>query len=71
MIILKTNEQIQKMYVANQIVKQTLELLETYIKPGISTKKLDEIAEDFIRSQNAIPNFKNYCGFKRQSFVGQ
>lgn len=63
MIILKNDEQIEKMYIANQIVKQTLELLQKYIKPGISTKKLDEIAEDFIRSQNAIPNFKNYGGF--------
>ena len=63
MIILKNDEQIDKMYVANQIVKQTLELLEKNIKPGISTKKLDEIAEEYIRSQNAIPNFKNYGGF--------
>lgn len=63
MIILKNDEQIQKMYIANQIVKQTLELLEKHIKPGISTKKLDEIAEEFIRNQNAIPNFKNYGGF--------
>lgn len=63
MIILKNDEQINKMYVANQIVKQTLELLEKNIKPGISTKKLDEIAEEYIRSQNAIPNFKNYGGF--------
>ena len=63
MIILKNDEAIEKMYIANQIVKQTLELLEKHIKPGISTKELDEIAEDFIRSQNAIPNFKNYGGF--------
>lgn len=63
MIILKNNEQIEKMYVANQIVKRTLELIEKHIKPGISTKELDEIAENYIRSENAIPNFKNYGGF--------
>jgi len=63
MITLKTEEQIEKMYIANQIVKQTLELVEKHIKPGVSTKYLDEIAEDFIRSQNAIPNFKNYEGY--------
>lgn len=63
MITLKTDEQIEKMYVANQIVKHTLELVEKNIKPGISTKFLDEIAEDYIRSQNAIPNFKNYEGY--------
>lgn len=63
MIILKNNEQIEKIYVANQIVKRTLELIEKHIKPGISTKELDEIAENYIRSENAIPNFKNYGGF--------
>lgn len=63
MITLKTDEQIEKMYVANQIVKHTLELVEKNIRPGISTKFLDEIAEDYIRSQNAIPNFKNYEGY--------
>lgn len=63
MITLKTDEQIEKMYIANQIVKHTLELVEKNIKPGVSTKFLDEIAEDYIRSQNAIPNFKNYEGY--------
>lgn len=63
MITIKNDEQIEKMYLVNQIVKQTLDLLETHIKPGISTKELDEIAEDFIRKNNAIPNFKNYGGF--------
>lgn len=63
MIKLKTEEQIEKMYIANQIVLHTLELVEKHIKPGVSTKYLDEIAEDYIRSQNAIPNFKNYEGY--------
>ncbi len=63
MIILKNDEQIKKMYLANQIVKNTLELVEKNIKPGVSTKFLDEIAEDYIRKQNAIPNFKNYEGY--------
>lgn len=63
MITLKTEEQIEKMYIANQIVLHTLELVEKHIKPGVSTKYLDEIAEDYIRSQNAIPNFKNYEGY--------
>ena len=52
MIIIKNDEQIEKMYLANQIVKQTLELLEKHIKPGVSTKELDEIAEEFIRKNN-------------------
>lgn len=58
MIILKTDKQIEFMRQANQIVKETLDLMERIIRPGISTKELDEIAEDFIRSKGAIPNFK-------------
>ena len=70
MITLKTEEQIEKMYVANQIVLHTLELVEKHIKPGVSTKYLDEIAEDYIRSQNAIPNFKNYEGYPTNIVFG-
>ena len=63
MITLKTEEQINKMYVANQIVKDTLNHLEKFIVPGISTMQLNNIAEDFIKSQNAIASFKNYNGY--------
>lgn len=48
---------------AGKIVKETLDLIESQIKPGISTLELDEIAEDFIRSRGAIPSFKGYGGF--------
>jgi len=34
-----------------------------HIKPGITTKELDQIVEDFLKSQNAIPTFKGYNGF--------
>ena len=37
--------------------------LKDYIKPGITTKELDKLAEDFIRSQGATPSFKGYNGF--------
>ncbi|MFX3839258.1 M24 family metallopeptidase, partial [Streptococcus suis] len=33
------------------------------IKPGVTTKQLDEIAETFIRSMGAVPSFKGYGGF--------
>jgi methionyl aminopeptidase len=41
----------------------THEHLKPYIKAGISTKELDEMAEKFIRSQGATPSFKGYGGF--------
>ncbi len=58
MIHLKNKFEIEKLYRAGQIVKDTLLYLEDYIKPGISTIELDTLAEEFIRSKKAIPGFK-------------
>jgi len=63
MIYLKTNEEIELMYLANQLVGQTLGELAKYIKPGISTLQLDQIAESFIRDHEAKPAFLGYGGF--------
>jgi methionyl aminopeptidase len=63
MINLKNKSEIEKLYAAGQIVKDTLFLVEEHIRPGISTLELDRIAEDYIRSQNAIPGFKGLYGF--------
>lgn len=62
-IKIKNSEQIQKMRIAGGIVAKTHELLKSYIKPGVSTKELDKIAEEYILSQGAVPSFKNYNGF--------
>ncbi|MGF7058305.1 type I methionyl aminopeptidase [Brassicibacter mesophilus] len=63
MIILKTEREIEKMRKAGRLVGETHAFLEKLIKPGITTKELDEAAEDFIRSNNALPAFKGYNGF--------
>lgn len=63
MINLKNKSEIEKLYSAGQIVKDTLFLVEEHIKPGISTLELDKIAEDYIMSKNAIPGFKGLYGF--------
>jgi len=44
-------------------VKETLEMLEEYIKPDAETLELDSLAEKFIRNQGAIPGFKGLYGF--------
>ena len=62
-IPIKNAEQIQKMRVTGQIVARTHEMLEAIVKPGITTKELDKIAAEFIKSQGATPSFKNYRGF--------
>lgn len=63
MIYLKTNEEIELMYLANQLVGKTQAELAKYIKPGVSTLQLDRIAETFIRDHGAVPAFLGYGGF--------
>ena len=48
---------------AGEILVATLELLESKVRPGISTAELDAIAERFIRSRGGSPTFKGYRGF--------
>jgi methionyl aminopeptidase len=62
-IIKKTPAEIEKMAAAGAIHARTLKLLEGKIRPGVTTKELDEAAERFIRSQGAVPSFKGYRGF--------
>lgn len=45
---------------AGRIVGQTLQLLQEHVKPGVSTKKLDDLAYNFIKSKGAIPTFRGY-----------
>ncbi|KGM95901.1 methionine aminopeptidase [Clostridium novyi A str. 4552] len=63
MITIKNSKEIECMRHAGKIVGDTLALLEESIKPGITTKDLDRIAEEYIRKCNAIPSFKGYYGF--------
>ncbi len=63
MIYLKSGADIAKMRESGKIVFETLELLRSHIKPGVSTLELDKIAYDFILSNDAKPSFKNYNGF--------
>src|SRR6266487_3624327 len=48
---------------AGKILVAALDLLESRIRPGVSTGELDRVAEHFIRSQGATPTFKGYRGF--------
>lgn len=60
---IKTREQIEKMRIAGEILAKLDEVLRKEIKPDVTTKQLDSIAEEFIRSQGAVPSFKGYGGF--------
>lgn len=63
MIKIKSQEEIELMREAGRITRDTLKVVEDSIRVGISTKELDKIAYDYIKSQGATPSFKNYCGF--------
>jgi methionyl aminopeptidase len=62
-IIKKSPEEIDRMASAGTILVKTMNLLAAKVRPGISTRELDEAAEKFIRSQGAEPAFKGYRGF--------
>jgi methionyl aminopeptidase len=63
MIICKSETELKLMRKAGRIVAETHRLLAKSIQPGITTKELDKIAEDYIHSQGAVPSFKGYNGF--------
>ena len=64
MIGIKNNSEISLMSEACRVVKDTLFLLEKYIKPGVTTIELDSIAEDYIMNQkDAVPGFKGLYGY--------
>lgn len=60
MIYLKTPSEIELMRKSCQIIGALLDALNELIKPGISTLKLDNFAEEFIRSRGGVPSFKGY-----------
>jgi len=59
-IEIKTPEQIRRMRVAGLLVGETLELLRSSAKAGVTTGELDALAEDNIRSNGGVPSFKGY-----------
>ncbi len=63
MIYYKTEEEIELIRISSLLVGKTLAEVAKSIKPGIKTILLDEIAEEFIRDNEAIPAFKNYSNY--------
>ena len=59
-IYLKTEDEIELMRQANQLVGRTLGELAKHIKPGVTTLQLDKIAHEFIRDHGAQPTFKGF-----------
>lgn len=65
MIIIRSSREIDQLRRANVIVAEVLQKLRKAIAPGISTRELDQMAEEVILSRDALPAFKGYRGFPR------
>ncbi|QKG80829.1 type I methionyl aminopeptidase [Tenuifilum thalassicum] len=63
MLLSKTDEEVELLRQNGDLVSRTLAEVAKHIKPGITTKKLDQIAEEFIRSNGAVPGFLGYSGY--------
>ena len=63
MIVLKTGRELKVMREACRISAEALKLAGSAVEPGVTTAELDKIAEKYILSQGAVPNFKNYNGY--------
>ena len=63
MIIPKTREQIEIMRESALLVSKTLGIIAPEMVPGVTTLKIDKLAEEFIRDNGGIPGFKGLYGF--------
>ena len=63
MIVLKTGRELKIMREACRISAEALKLAGNAVQPGVTTAEIDRIAEKYILSQGAVPNFKNYNGY--------
>lgn len=63
MIVVKTKEEIELMRQSALIVSKTLGILAKEVKPGVTTLKLDKLAEEYIRDHGAIPGFLGLYDF--------
>lgn len=63
MIVLKTGRELKIMKEACRISAAALQIIGNAVEPGVTTLELDLLAEKFIRSEGATPNFKNYQGY--------
>ncbi|KAA6347234.1 Methionine aminopeptidase 1 [termite gut metagenome] len=60
MVFLKTEDEIELLRQSNLLVGKTLAEVAKLIRPGVTTKELDEVAEEFIRDNGAAPVFKGF-----------
>lgn len=65
MIIIKTPTQIEGIRKSSKLAAETLKYLSQFVKPGVSTEKLNQLGHQFIIDHNATPAPLNYGGFPK------
>ncbi|MBI9008939.1 MAG: type I methionyl aminopeptidase [Tenericutes bacterium] len=69
MVTRKSSREIELMRIAGRIVALAHKAVSEAIKPGVTTKQLDELVEKVIRSEDAIPSFLNYSGYPASACI--
>jgi methionyl aminopeptidase len=68
-IILKSQDEIERMRHAGRVVADVLEAVRDKVKPGVRTREIDAIVERVIRSAGCTPSFKGYRGFPASACI--
>ncbi|MDR1080712.1 MAG: type I methionyl aminopeptidase [Deltaproteobacteria bacterium] len=69
MIFIKNTSEIEKIRRSGHLASQTLDYVGTVIKPGMTTKKLDKLINQYITSHGAVPATLGYKGFPASSCI--
>lgn len=68
-IIIKTEEQLDGIYKSSQLAAQTLVHIEPFVKTGVSTRRLNDICNEFMRDHHAVPATLGYHGYPRETCI--
>lgn len=63
MIVRKSKKEVGKIAAAGRVLAGCLEMLAGAVAPGVTTKALDQLAEEYIRSHGGVPTFLGYRGY--------
>jgi len=62
-IVRKSPAELDLMAEAGAVVARTLDLIGEHVRPGVTTRELDRLADEFIRGEGGVPTFTGYRGY--------
>ena len=69
MVAYKNSKEVELIRQSGQILSDTLAEVARFLRPGVTTAQVDELAETYIRSRGAVPSFKDYHGFPNATCI--